>query len=112
MTMTLEKLDELLNSLGYPVAYYQFKEEQELPYIAYLVVDGESFNADDKPTEEITNADIELYVEDKDLSIDSVENKIKKLLKDNELPWSYAERFIESEGVFQCTFSITLNGGF
>lgn len=103
--MTLSQLAQKLLALGYPVAYSHFKSLQTPPFICYLVVDGDTFSADNKPIHETIYTDIELYTSNKDLV---AENKIKQLLTDNELSWSYDEEFIESEGVFKCTFSITL----
>lgn len=103
--MTLTELAQGLLTLGYPVAYSHFLTTQTPPFICYLVVDSDTFSADNKPIHEATNVDIELYVKNKSLSI---ENQIKKLLTDNELSWTYTEVFVEDEGVFQCIFSITL----
>lgn len=108
--MTLSELAQKLLSLDYPVAYSHFASTEENPppqppFICYLVVDGETFSADNMPIHESSFVDIELYVLTKNLT---AEKKIKDLLKENELPWYYDEQFIESEGVFKCTFSITL----
>lgn len=103
--MTLPELAQKLLALGYPVAYSHFKSKKEPPFICYLVIDGDTFSADNKPIHESTDVDIELYVVDKDLA---AEKKIKDMLTENELPWTYDEQFIKDEGVFKCTFSITL----
>lgn len=103
--MTITQLAQKLLALGYPVAYSHFKSIQVPPFICYLVVDGDTFSADNKPIHESSSLDIELYVNDKNLV---AEGKIKAMLTENELSWSYDEQFIESEGVFKCTFSITL----
>ncbi len=103
--MTLSELAQKLKTLGYPVAYSQFKSAQVPPFICYLVVDGDTFSADNTVLSKITYVDIELYVVNKDLA---AEKKIEDMLKENKLPWSYDEIFIKDEGVFKCTFSITL----
>lgn len=103
--MKLSELAQRLNALGYPVAYSHFKSAQAPPFICYLVVDSDTFSADNTVLSESTYVDIELYVTNKDLT---VEKKIKDMLKENELPWSYDEIFIKDEGVFKCTYSITL----
>lgn len=103
--MTLPELGQQLKALGYPVAYSHFKAAQEPPFICYLVVDGDTFSADNKVLSKITYVDIELYVNIKDLA---AEKKIEDMLNENELPWSYDELFIRDEGVFKCTYSITL----
>lgn len=103
--MTLPELAQKLVALGYPVAYSHFKSAQVPPFICYLVVDGDTFSADDKVISEFTYVDIELYTINKDLI---AEKKIKDMLKENELSWLYGELFIRDEGVFKCTYSITL----
>ena len=47
--MTLTQLAQKLLALGYPVAYSHFKSIQVPPFICYLVVDGDTFSADNKP---------------------------------------------------------------
>lgn len=103
--MTLTELAQQLVTLGYPVAYSHFTSAKTPPFICYLVTDSDTFNADDTVLHESINVDIELYTSKKDLV---AENKIKTLLKENELPWDYVEIYIQSEGVFKCTFSIQL----
>lgn len=103
--MTLSQLAQKLLTLGYPVAYSHFISTQVPPFICYLVVDGDTFSADNKPIHESILVDIELYSTTKNLV---AEGKIKAMLTENELSWSYEEQFIESEGVFKCTFTITL----
>lgn len=103
--MTLTELAQKLLSLGYPVAYSHFKSEQTPPFICYLVIDSDTFTADDTVTDEFTYVDIELYTPTKNLV---AEQKIKDMLKVNELPWTFDEIFIKEEGVFKCTFSIQI----
>lgn len=103
--MTLTELADLLAGLGYPLAYSHFKSAQEPPFIVYLVTSADTFSADNMPIHESGYVDIELYVHTKNMMI---ENEIKAILKENELPFSYVETFIREEGVFKCTFSIQL----
>lgn len=103
--MTLAELAQKLKTLGYPVAYSHFKSAQVPPFICYLVVDGDTFSADNTVLSKSTYVDIDLYVSNKDLA---AEKKIEDMLKENELPWGYDELFIKDEGVFKCTYSITL----
>lgn len=103
--MTLTELAQALNGLSYPVAYSHFKGAETPPFICYLVTDSDTFSADDKPIHEMVNVDIELYTAKKDLT---AEKKIKDLLTQKELSWSFVETYIESEGVFKCTFSIQI----
>lgn len=108
--MTITELAQKLLMLGYPVAYSHFINTEKNPapappFICYLVVNGDTFSADNKPIHESNFIEIELYTKNKNLV---AEGKIKAMLTENELSWSYDEQFIESEGVFKCIFSITL----
>lgn len=103
--MTLTDLAKKLNELGYPVAYSHFKSEQTLPFICYLVTEVDTFSADNRVISESTYVDIELYVDKKN---PEAEQKIKTMLNNNELPYSYYEIFIKDEEVFKCTFSTKL----
>lgn len=103
--ITLEELAQKLKKLGYPVAYSHFKSVKTPPFICYLIENGDTFSADNTVLSESTYVDIELYVVNKDLN---AEKKIKDMLKENKLSWGYDEVFIKDEGVFKCTFSITL----
>ncbi len=105
MIHSLTDLAQGLKSLGYPVAYSHFKSAQTPPFICYRVIDSDTLTGDNTVVDEAINVDIELYTETKNLT---AENKIKQFLKDNELPWDYVESYIETEGVFQCVFSIQL----
>lgn len=104
--MKLSELKQKLDALGYPAAYSHFNSAKEPPFICYLVTDVDTLSADNKVISESLHVDIELYVATKNLT---AEQAIKDMLNENELPWTYDEVFIKDEGVFKCTFSITLN---
>lgn len=103
--MTLTELAKELTALGYPVAYSHFKKEQSLPFICYLVTEVDTFSADNRVISESTYVDIELYVEKKN---PEAEQKIKSMLNNNELPYSYYEIYIKEQEVFKCTFTTKL----
>lgn len=103
--MTLNELVHKLNSL-YPTRYSHFTSKQEPPFICYLDDGSNNFYADNKVFVEGTLVNIELYTETKDFM---AEKKIKEMLNENEIPYEQTPTvFIESEGVFQCVFSVTL----
>lgn len=94
-----------------PITYSHFIPTPENPmpsppFICYLDQDSDNFSADDTTYHEVENVDIELYFKRKDLDL---EKQIKDLLKENNLPFEKSPSiWIESEGVFQCVFSIQL----
>lgn len=103
--MTQEELYIELNSLGLPLAYYDFEEEVEMPYLVYLFSYSDDLMADNQNYKEISNFQVELYTDKKDLISESkVENKLKEL----RLPYSKLETRIESENMFQVVYTIQL----
>lgn len=102
--MTLIELHNILLSLNIPVAYFCFKEAQDLPYICYLVKDNDgNFMADNKVYKKISSINIELYTELKDIEL---EEKLETLLDNYKLCYTSNEIYIESEGVFQKIYTI------
>lgn len=103
--MTMPELAQALNKL-YPTRFSHFTSKQEPPFICYIDTDYDNMVADNKVIVEGTYIDIELYTKTKDLT---AERKIKSFLNENELPYSQSPTIhIESEGFFQCIFSIKL----
>lgn len=105
MIRILPELADALNAL-YPTQYSHFSKKQAPPFICYLEADTENHYADNAPIAEIAYVNVELYTKIKDLG---AEQKIKDLLGKNEIPYTKSPTiFIESEGIFQCVFSIKL----
>lgn len=103
--MTMPELAQALNKL-YPTRFSHFTSKQEPPFICYIDTDYDNMVADNKVIVEGTYIDIELYTKTKDLT---AERKIKSFLNENELPYTQSPTIhIESEGFFQCIFSIKL----
>ncbi|WP_342541046.1 hypothetical protein MHI39_08215 [Heyndrickxia sp. FSL K6-6286] len=108
--MNLIELKDLLDTVGYPVAYYQFiatnnKPVPDPPYITYLVAYSSNFMADGKVYKKIDNVQVELYTVKKDLT---AEAKLEAVLDNNEIPYQTTETFIESEGLFQKIYEVRL----
>lgn len=103
--MTLTELAQALNKI-YPTRFSHFTSRQEPPFICYIDTNYENTSADNKVIVEGSYIDIELYTKTKDLA---AERKIKSFLNENELPYTQSPTiWIESEGFFQCIFSIKL----
>lgn len=108
--MNLEKIGELLEATGYPVAYSHFVELPgnplpNPPYVTYLVTYSSNFHADNKVHKQIQNVDIELYTDRKDLQAESI---VESILDANEIPYETVETFIESEKLFQIIYEVRL----
>lgn len=103
--MTLESVMEIMKETGLPVAYRMFKEGEapQLPFICVVDDQTNNFIADGKVWLEVHSIDIELYTKVKDTDI---ENKIKKVLNDYEIPWQQSEEYIESEKCYEEIFTV------
>lgn len=103
--MTIEELALSLNKI-YPTRFSHFKSRQEPPFICYIDTDYDNLSADNKVIVEGSYIDIELYTDKKDLT---AERNIKSFLNKNKLPYTQSPTiWRESEGLFQCIFSIKL----
>jgi len=99
-----EKLYNLLSTLGYPVAYSQFKDKKvSIPFILYKNDATDTFKADDKTYLKSNDFIITLVTSKKDLQ---VELKLESLLNENNLPFDKNEDYIEGEDIYQIQYFI------
>lgn len=103
--MTYELIKSILDELGLPYAYFQFKKPPKgNKYIAYFESDKVRFLADDTVYHFEPHFAIELYTKDKDIA---TEQALIDLLQENDVPWSGGEStYIDSENVFQTVFYV------
>lgn len=106
--MTLQELFQELKSIGYPVAYGSFAKPTPLPYLIYQFAYSNDFMADGHNYMEISNFQVELYTEYKDLE---AEKKVQDKLKELKLPYMKIETYLESEKLYQVIYEIQLIGG-
>ena len=102
------ELVTILKATGYPVAYSHFTETPNNPipnppYITYLVPSSDNFFADNKTYTKISNIDIELYTDKKDLAAEAT---LENLLDDNKIPYEAVETYVDSERLFQRIYEI------
>lgn len=105
--MTLPELKRLLDTLNLPVAYraWGVGNVPELPYILYYADEDVGFFADDMVYSEGYAVTIEVYSQAKDLGL---EEKVKKLLNDNKLPYTTYESYLESENMYEKAYEIRI----
>lgn len=106
--MTLAELNTALRATGYPVAYSHFKQAVTPPYIAYIEAGDSDIKADNHNYLSISNINVELYTDKKDLTAEAaLQNKLKEL----EIPYrKNPDTWIEEEGLFQIIYEIQLIG--
>lgn len=103
--MTLTELHTILEATGFPVAYSHFKTRPSVPFIAYSVAYSSNLTADNMTYKKISNVDIELYTDKKDLE---AENTLETILNVNKIPFQTIENYIDSEKLFQTIYEITI----
>lgn len=70
MSMGLENLKSILESTGFPVAYWSFPEDKAppMPYLCYLATGSNPLFADGSVYFSSDNVQVELYTDRKDLA--------------------------------------------
>lgn len=106
---TLDDLIQLLKSTDIPIFYHHYKsvngENAPIPFITYVLPSTNNFMADNAVYQEIQDVDIEVYTKSRDKE---TQNKIKKVLTDNEIPYNVTTLYIEKEKVFQTVYEVTI----
>lgn len=99
--MTETELYNLLQTLNVPIAYDHFLTPQNLPFITYRVQDIDPFDADNKTIYYSNNYELSFCTEYRDFTLEA---SIEQMLFDNDLPFTKAITFIESERFFQTNY--------
>lgn len=86
-----------------PYAYYQFSEDtaQPPPFICFYYSGDNDFLADNSNFKRIAVLVIELYTDEKDFAL---EKAVENALASNELVYSKAESYIDSEKMLMVTY--------
>lgn len=105
--MTYQQIANMITSIGVPASYYQFADNtgQEPPFICYYFDSSSGFAADDQIFAEDAELIIELYTENKNFAL---EQTIKDILNAAGLPWGRTEAWIDTERMFQITFTTSV----
>lgn len=110
--MTQAELFQALKAIGYPVAYSHFEDTPQNPapappFITYQFAYSNDLMADNQNYVEISNFQVELYTDKKDLV---AEKKVQDKFKELSLPYSKSETYLDSEKLFQVVYQIQLIG--
>lgn len=99
--MTLNELNDLLVTTGYPVAYDHFSSEQTAPYICYMTPYSNNFSADGIAYQKINHVQIELYTAKKDIAAESA---VESALDGADIFYDKTETFVDSEKMYEIIF--------
>lgn len=110
--MTHAELLQALKEIGYPVAYSHFVDTPQNPapkppFITYQFAYSSDLIADNQNYVEISNFQVELYTNKKDLA---AEKKVQEKLKELGLPYSKTETWLEDERLYQVIYEVRLIG--
>lgn len=105
MTKT-EELYQTLSSLDMPIAYQEFKQEQEPPYLAYFVDSEDSITADGEAILEVLHIEIHfITARARDLT---QEQEIQDLLKSLKVAWQKDLDWDATQKIYDTIYSIEL----
>lgn len=105
MQLTISDIANILDSIGYPVAYHHFKQKTKAPYVIYYNPVSDGFGADNKNYFNVNSVHIELYTLKKDKIS---EEKIEGLLNENNIFWERSEVYIDSEDLYRVLYEIEI----
>lgn len=109
--MTLRDIKNMVESVGIPYAYYQFPEgtEQPTPFICFYLTDSDDLIADNTNYAGIRQLIIELYTDEPDFALES---EVESAINDNELVYVKNTAYIDSEKMWQISYTteVVLNG--
>lgn len=101
----------LIESLGYPFAYFQFTEDtaQPPPFICFFYSSDDSVHADDLNYAKIEQLNIEFYSAIKDFE---AEEAIESALSANGFSYYKEQTYIETEKIYMTSYEmeVLING--
>lgn len=107
--MTYKEVNDLLNTTGLPVVYYEWPENNapDPPYICFYFPGDNDFKADDSNYAKVRELVVELYTDEKDFEL---EETIEAVL--TPLTYSRTESYIDSERMYLVAYEteVLING--
>lgn len=103
--MTFQKINQIIEGIGYPCAYYQFPEGQapDPPFICYFYDSSNDLYADGMNYQKIERLYIELYTDTKDFEAEAT---VEKALAGAGFSWAREETPIDSERLYEVIYSL------
>lgn len=104
--MTRKAIADMIKGIGLPCAYNQFEQKEAPagpPFICFFYPARDDFFADDTNYVLITQLVIELYTDNVDFVKEAL---VETALTNNGLPYSKRQEYIESERMYQTTYTV------
>lgn len=109
--MTHKEIAQMVASIGYPYAYFQFPEgtAQPCPFVVFFFVETDDLYADESNYQRIEKINVELYTDEKDYVAEAA---VESVLSSNGLTYYKEENYIESEKMWQIAYEmeVLING--
>lgn len=105
--MTVKQVKEMLDEIGIEYRYHHFETDEAMPppFICWLLPGSDNFSADGKVYHKITELNIELYTDFKDMDL---EEKIENVLEEHGLFYEKTEAYIESENMYEVLYETSI----
>ena len=103
--MDAQDLGDALDATGYPVRYRAFKSAQEPPFIVYLFTNSADLMADNENYQPLSDYQVELYSEVKDLVAEAA---VEAALKGLGLAWAKSEAYIDTEQMVEILYEVRI----
>lgn len=101
--MTTQDIAAMMELLGIPTAYYQFEDTKvEPPFATFYYPDRDDLAADNSNYAKIPELVIDLCTDNKDFALEA---EVEQLLNDHGLVYDKAEAWIETERMYDITYS-------
>lgn len=102
--MTYRQVNNTIQDIGIPYAYYQFPEgtEQACPFICFFFSGSNDLLADDTNYQKIRELNVELYTDNKDFAM---EQTVESALNAAGLVYSRDETYLDSEHMNMVTYT-------
>lgn len=101
--MSLEDIQNMLDSTGIRFSYHHWEKPPGLPYGVFLDPYSNNFMADNQVYRSIKHIQIELYAEGKDTA---AEGAIEAALNDHEMPFEKEFSYIPEERLYETIYEI------
>lgn len=103
--MTFREIASLIDSMGFPAAYYQFPARTGIapPFICFYYPNNMDMKADDSNYQKIEHLIIELYTDKKDFEAEAA---VEAVLAQNEMVWRRTETGIDSERMYEVVYEL------
>ena len=103
--MTHKEISDMIKAIGLPYAHYELPDntEQEPPFICFYYPDSDDLYADNVNYVGIRRLYVELYTDEKDFEQEAA---VETALNSNGLSFRKSELYIDSERMYQITYSM------